>query len=76
MHTVFSDGEVWPTTRVAEAWRDGLDAISITDHDDYRPHAEDVKKDASRPFALASAMARQVGLILVPGIEITRGGAP
>jgi 3',5'-nucleoside bisphosphate phosphatase len=72
LHTVFSDGEVWPTTRVQEAWRDGLDAISITDHDDYRPH-EDVKKDMARPHAIAAPLARQLGLILIPGIEITRG---
>ena len=32
MHTVFSDGNVWPIYRVGEAWRDGLDVISITDH--------------------------------------------
>jgi hypothetical protein len=32
MHTVFSDGVVWPTVRVEEAWEDGLDAIAITDH--------------------------------------------
>jgi len=24
MHTVFSDGDVWPSTRVLEAWREGL----------------------------------------------------
>ncbi|MGD8499689.1 MAG: hypothetical protein PVJ86_03535, partial [Phycisphaerales bacterium] len=35
MHTVFSDGSVWPTVRVDEAWREGLDAISITDHIEY-----------------------------------------
>ncbi len=28
-HTVFSDGLVWPTVRVDEAWREGLDAISM-----------------------------------------------
>lgn len=27
MHTVFSDGLVWPSIRVAEAWMEGLDAI-------------------------------------------------
>ena len=32
IHTVFSDGSVWPTVRVDEAYREGLDAISITDH--------------------------------------------
>jgi hypothetical protein len=37
MHTVFSDGQVWPPLRVMEAWRDGLDCIAITDHIDYQP---------------------------------------
>lgn len=38
MHTVFSDGLVWPTVRVDEAYREGLDAISLTEHIEYRPH--------------------------------------
>lgn len=29
IHTVFSDGNVWPTIRVDEAWSMGYDAISI-----------------------------------------------
>ena len=28
-HTVFSDGSVWPTVRINEAWREGLDTIAI-----------------------------------------------
>ena len=28
-HSVFSDGHVWPKIRVAEALRDGLDALAI-----------------------------------------------
>ena len=32
IHTIFSDGTVWPTVRVEEAYREGLDVISITDH--------------------------------------------
>ena len=32
MHTIYSDGQVSPTQRVLEAWHEGLDAISITDH--------------------------------------------
>ena len=28
MHTVFSDGNVWPTVRIDEALHDGLDAIA------------------------------------------------
>ena len=31
MHTVFSDGLVWPTVRIDEAYREGLDAIALTD---------------------------------------------
>ncbi|HBG87129.1 MAG TPA: hypothetical protein DEG09_08890 [Marinilabiliaceae bacterium] len=27
MHTIFSDGDVWPAVRVQEAWEEGLDAI-------------------------------------------------
>lgn len=38
MHTVFSDGSVWPTVRVGEAWQEGLDAMAITDHLEYLPH--------------------------------------
>jgi hypothetical protein len=69
-HTVFSDGEVWPTTRVVEAWRDGLDAIAITDHAGYNPHEKDLKPDLSRPHAIALPLAEQLGLILVPAVEI------
>ena len=32
MHTVFSDGSVWPDIRVEEALKDGLDAIATTEH--------------------------------------------
>lgn len=32
MHTTYSDGRVSPAGRVIEAWADGLDIISITDH--------------------------------------------
>ena len=27
LHSVFSDGQVWPTVRVDEAWQEGIDAI-------------------------------------------------
>ncbi len=75
MHTVFSDGNVWPTTRVNEAWRDGLDAIAITDHDGsiYHRHFPDVPEDLRRPMAIASEAAAQQGIVLVPAVEITRG---
>lgn len=37
IQTVFSDGSVWPNLRIHEVVRDGLDAISITDHLEYQP---------------------------------------
>ncbi len=73
IHTVFSDGQVWPTLRVLEAWRDGLDVIALTDHIDYQPHKEDVRVDIGRPYALARATAEQLGILLVPAFEIARG---
>jgi len=45
IHTVFSDGTVWPHIRAEEAWREGLDAIAITDHIEYQPHKEDLPKN-------------------------------
>jgi hypothetical protein len=76
MHTVFSDGLVWPTVRVDEAWREGLDAISITDHIEYQPHKDDVPKNLNRPYALALPRAKERGILLVKGTEITRDTPP
>ena len=72
LHTVFSDGNVWPTVHVQEAWRDGLDVIALTEHAEYTPHAADVKVDIARSFVVAKPLADQLGLILVPGVEITK----
>ena len=72
LHTVFSDGNVWPTVHVQEAWRDGLDVIALTEHAEYTPHAADVKVDIGRSFVVAKPLADQLGLILVPGVEITK----
>jgi hypothetical protein len=76
MHTVFSDGEVWPTVRVAEAWREGLDAIAITDHIEYLPHKENIEPNHNRPFEIAKSNADELGLILIKGAEITRDMPP
>ena len=76
MHTVFSDGDVWPTIRVQEAWEDGLDVISITDHIEYRPHSQDIKGNHNRSFEIAEPLAKQLGIILIRGAEITRGMPP
>ena len=76
LHTVFSDGNVWPTVHVQDAWRDGLDVIALTEHLEYHPHAADVKVDDGRSFAIAKPLADQLGIILVPGVEITKPDPP
>jgi 3',5'-nucleoside bisphosphate phosphatase len=71
-HTVFSDGNVWPTERVSEAWQTGLDALAITDHIEYRPHKDDIVADHNRSFAIASQSLNDWPLLLIKGSEITR----
>jgi 3',5'-nucleoside bisphosphate phosphatase len=75
-HTVFSDGLVWPTYRVGEAWRDGLDVLAITDHYEYTPFSDDVNVDTGRPYELVKDLASRHGLLLVQGAEITRAMPP
>lgn len=76
MHTVFSDGRVWPTVRVEEAWREGLDVISITDHIEYRPFSKDVISDHNRAYEIAKPLSEPLGVLLVHGTEITRAMPP
>ena len=73
MHTVFSDGLVWPTMRVSEAHREGLDVIAITDHIEYTPYTKDVPFNLSRSYELAAPAADRSKILLIPGLEITRG---
>jgi predicted metal-dependent phosphoesterase TrpH len=76
IHTVFSDGTVWPTVRVEEAWREGLDAISITDHIEYQPHKQDIPINFDRSYEIALPGARQKNILLIKGAEITRATPP
>lgn len=76
MHTVFSDGDVWPTVRVNEALRDGLDAISITDHIEYTPRKDYIPVDLDAAWKIARTYAEERNIILVHGIEITRKMPP
>ncbi|MDM9630986.1 Sb-PDE family phosphodiesterase [Robiginitalea aurantiaca] len=72
-HTVFSDGSVWPDIRVMEALREGLDVISLTEHLEYQPHAEDIPHpDRNRSYQIALEEAKAHDLIIVHGSEITR----
>ena len=75
-HTVFSDGQVWPTVRVEEAWREGLDVIAITDHIEYKPHKQDVKPDNDRSCEIAQKASEEKGVIVIRGAEITRDMPP
>jgi hypothetical protein len=75
-HTVFSDGQVWPDVRSEEAWREGLDAIAITDHIEYQPHAKDLPTSHERSFEIAAPHGEKLDLIVVKGSEVTRRMPP
>ena len=74
LHTVFSDGSVWPVSRVEEAFREGLDAIAITDHIEYRHINKDINalENYNREYEIAKSAADNLGVLLVPGLEVTR----
>lgn len=76
MHTVFSDGAVWPTVRVDEAWREGLDAIAITDHIEYQPHKQDIPTNFGRSYEIALPGAKEKNILLIKAAEITRDTPP
>jgi len=76
MHTIFSDGEVWPLVRVDEAVQEGLDVIAITDHIEYQPHREQVSVDHNAAWDLAFEYACRKNILLIHGTEITRKMPP
>ncbi|MBR8534116.1 hypothetical protein KDU71_00960 [Carboxylicivirga sediminis] len=76
IHTIFSDGSVWPNVRVEEAWREGLDVIAITDHLEYQPHKDYTVSDHNTAYQLAQRKAEEMNVILVKGTEITKGEVP
>ncbi len=77
IHTVFSDGSVWPDIRVQEALLDGLDAISLTEHLEYQPHKDDIPHpDRNRSYLIALDEAKDHNLLIIKGSEITRRMPP
>jgi hypothetical protein len=76
MHTVFSDGKVWPTVRVNEVWRQGLDVMAVTDHIEYHPNKADLPTQHNRPYEIVEGPAKAHGLVLIKGAEITRDTPP
>jgi hypothetical protein len=76
IHTMFSDGTVWPTVRVDEAWREGLDVISITEHIENNPSKKYVSGDKNASYEIAKPAADEKGIILLRAGEITRAMPP
>ena len=76
-HTVFSDGSVWPSIRVAEANKDGLDAIAVTEHIEYQSYKEDIPHpDRNRSYDLTKKYAKGSDLMVIAGTEITKKMPP
>lgn len=79
-HTVFSDGQVWPSIRVEEADRDNLDALALTEHLEHNPKRADIPHpDRNRSWRVAVDDSRDRGLtdlLLINGAEITRNMPP
>lgn len=77
IHTVFSDGSVWPDIRLQEALKDSLDAFSLTEHLEYQPHKDDLPNpDRNKSFEIVSKLAKPFEILVVKGAEITRGMPP
>lgn len=71
MHSVFSDGSVWPTVRVEEALAEGLDVIALTDHAEYHPKKNQIPVDNRIGTTLVANAAKDKPLILISGCEIS-----
>ena len=77
MHTVFSDGSVWPNIRVMEAEKDGLDVIAMTEHIEYQSWISDIPHpDRNRSYELAKNFAINSNILVLNGSEITRDMPP
>ncbi len=76
IHTIFSDGVVWPTVRVDEAWAEGLDAIAITDHIENQPSKKYVSGDHNASYEMAIDEANAKNILLIRAGEVTRAMPP
>jgi predicted metal-dependent phosphoesterase TrpH len=62
--------------RPEEAWREGLDAIAITDHIEYQPHKDDIPTNHERSFEIAKPNGDLLDVMVIRGSEITRDMPP
>lgn len=80
VHTTFSDGTVWPTTRVDESLMDGHDFICITDHVDKRllknRNSGLYQCDRNTSFKIAQKQGKSNGVLVIHGSEISHGMPP
>ena len=78
IHTVFSDGAVWPETRVQEALWEGLDVLAMTDHIDTRSRRWvkrgylSSKCNRNTSYELAKEAAEGKDLLVINGGELSR----
>jgi len=76
-HSVFSDGHVWPNIRVAEARKDNIDVLAITEHLEYQPHIMHIPhENRNAAYIEAKRSASGTDLIVINGSEITREMPP
>ena len=76
-HSVFSDGHVWPNIRVAEAEKDSIDVLAITEHLEYQPHTNFIpNEDRNAAYLEAKKASEGTDLIVIAGSEITREMPP
>lgn len=79
-HSVFSDGHVWPTIRVEEAHRDGINLLAVTEHLEGQPRKADIPHpDRNRSFEVATEALKEQGfqgLEVINGAEVTRSMPP
>src|SRR5690606_9019630 len=76
MHTVFTDGHVWPNVRVQDTLKEGVDARAFTEKVEYTTHSADMKVSNERQNELAKNVALESNLILIKGTEGTRNTPP
>jgi len=62
IHTVFSDGELTPREVLQEAKQNGVTLMAFTDHDEIAAYREGI------------GMAAEMGIRLIPGIELNTDG--
>lgn len=70
-HTFYADGQVSPAGRVQEDWYDGLDVMAMTEHVGIHTNGIDYP-DRNVTNRAAMAEGAKWGMIVIPGVELTR----